>query len=116
MNFEKYNLEQGNIMIAFSDKNISVGTLEIKPKMELTKHNRPVLESLFQLKGKCLMKLFNEDNSIKEIILNEGDSIDIPTYKYHIHSNPFNETSITFWKANGDITEIIDNIRKSNKM
>ena len=116
MNFEKYNLAQGNIMIAFSDKNLSVGTLEIEPNKELAKHNRPVLESLFQLKGKCLMNLFEEDGSIKEVILNEGESIDIPPLKFHIHSNPFDQNSITFWKASGDITEIIDNIRKSSKL
>ncbi len=116
MNFEKYNLAQGNIMIAFSDKNLSVGTLEIKPNQELAKHNRPVLESLFQLKGKCMMKLFEENGSIKETVLNEGESIDIPPLKFHIHSNPFDENSITFWKASGDITEIIENIRKSSEM
>ena len=116
MNFEKYNLSQGNIMIAFSDKNLSVGTLELNPNQELAKHNRPVLESLFQLKGKCMMKLFEEDGSIKEVVLNERESIDIPPLKFHIHSNPFEDNSITFWKASGDITEIIDNIRNSNKM
>ncbi len=116
MNFERYNLAQGNIMIAFSNKNLSVGTLEIEPKKELAKHNRPVLESLFQIKGKCMMKLFGGDGSVKEVVLNEGESIDIPPLKFHIHSNPFDENSITFWKASGDITEIINNIRKSSKL
>ena len=67
MSFEKYNLAQGNIMIAFSDKNLSVGTLTINPNQELAKHNRPVLESLHQIKGKCLLKLFEADDSIKEV-------------------------------------------------
>ena len=116
MNFEKHNLSQGNIMIAFSDKKLSVGTLELNPNQELAKHNRPVLESLFQLKGKCMMKLFEEGGSIKEVVLSEGESIDIPPLKFHIHSNPFEDNSITFWKASGDITEIIDNIRNNNKM
>ena len=116
MSFELYNLPQGKIMIAFSDKNLSVGTLELNPNRELSKHNRPVLESLFQIKGKCLMKLFEEDGSVNEVTLNENDSIDIPPNKYHIHSNPFNEMSITFWKASGDITEIINKIREDNKM
>ena len=116
MKFEKYKLAQGNIMIAFSDKNLSVGTMEIEPNQELAKHNRPVWESLNQIKGKCMMKLFEEDGSIKEIVLNEGESIDIPPLKFHIHSNPFDQNSITFWKANGDITEIIDNIRKNSEM
>jgi len=116
MNFEKYNLTQGNIIIAFSDKNLSVWTLEITKKQELTKHNRPVLEALFQLEGKCVIKLFEEDGSIKEIVLNKWETIDIPPLKFHIHSNPFDEVSITFWKAIWDITEIIDKIRNNHKM
>lgn len=116
MNFESCKIPEGMILIAFSDKNLSVGTLEIDPRKELQKHNRPVLESLFQLKGRCLIKLFNDDGSVEEIILKEGDSIDISPKKYHIHSNPFDDTSLTFWKASGDITDIINNIRNSSKM
>ncbi|MCK5476699.1 MAG: hypothetical protein KAI55_02160 [Candidatus Aenigmarchaeota archaeon] len=116
MNFELYNLPTGNIMIAFSDKNLSVGTLELNPNQELLKHNRPVIESLFQLEGRCVMKFFEEYGDTKEVILNEGDSININPGKYHIHSNPYNEKSITFWKANGDITKIIDNIRNNSRM
>ena len=116
MNFEKYDLEQGNIMIAFSDKNLSVGTLEINSQQELAKHNRPVLESLFQLKGKCTIKLFEEGGTVKDIVLSEGESIDIPPFKFHIHANPFDESSLTFWKASGDITEIINTIRENSKM
>ena len=116
MNFEEYKLNEGKIMIAFSDENLSVGTLELDPKKELPKHNRPVLESLFQIKGKCSMKLFEEDGRVNEVTLNEGDSIDIPPNKYHIHSNPFDELSITFWKASGDITKIINKIRENSKI
>jgi len=116
MTFEKFELEQGNIMIAYSDKNLSVGTLELKPNKELAKHNRPVLESLFQLKGKCVMKLFEEDGSVKKVILNKGESIDIAPLQFHIHSNESDEESITFWKASGDIREIIETIRKSSSL
>ena len=116
MNFDTYKIEQGNIMIAFSDKNLSVGTLTINSKQELSKHNRPVLESLYQIKAKCVMKLFDKDENVKEVILNEGESIDIPPEQYHIHSNPYDETSITFWKANGDITQIIEDIRNGKHM
>ena len=65
MPFEVYDIAQGKIMIAFSDKNLSVGTLHMNPKQELPKHNRPVLESLFQLKGKCVMKLVTHETSMQ---------------------------------------------------
>ena len=98
-------------MIAFSDKKLSVGTLELNPKQELARHNRPVLESLFQLKGSCVMK-FDD----KEVVLKEGETIDIQPNRFHVHSNLSSETSITLWKANGDITKIINSIKKSSEM
>lgn len=116
MNFESYRLPQGKIMIAFSDKRLSVGTLHINSGQALAKHNRPVPESLFQIKGSCVMKLFGEDGSTKDVVLKEGESLDIPPKKFHIHSNPYNEPSITFWKASGDITKILEEIRKNCEM
>jgi len=115
-NFELYKIPQGRIMIAFSDKNLSVGTLELNPKTELSKHNRPVLESLHQLNGKCVIQLFDKQDNSKEIILIKGESIDIEPEQFHIHSNPFNEKSTTFWKASGDISKIIEEIRTNRKM
>jgi len=115
MAFEKYVLPQGNIMIAFSDEKLSVGTLTLNPKQELAKHNRPVLESLFQLKGKCTMKI-EKNGETREIVLNEGESLDIEPGTIHMHTNPFDEESLTFWKANGDIRDIIEAIRETNKM
>lgn len=116
MVFEQYKLAQGKIMIAFSDKTVSIGTLHINPGQELPKHNRPVLESLFQVKGSCIMKLFKEDGLITEVKLDEGDSIDIPPKTFHIHSNPTNDISVTLWNAYGDITKIIESIRKNSEM
>ena len=98
--------------IAHSDKKFSTGTLLINPKAELTKHNRPVLERLLQIFGNCLIKLFDEGD-IKEIVLREGKSLEIPPYQYHIHSNPTNDKSITIWRAEGDITHIIGEIRRT---
>ncbi len=111
MGFERYAIPEGSIMIAFSDQHVSVGYLEINPRQELAKHNRPALESLFQIQGRCAMRLFEDDGSIKEVVLEEGMSIDISPLTFHIHSNPYEEKSITFWKATGDIREIIEKIR-----
>lgn len=116
MAFEVCKIPQGKIMVAFSDKKLSVGTLHLGPRQELQKHNRPVLESLFQIKGTCIMRLFEEDGSTKSVVLKEGESIDISPKKFHIHSNPHDAESITFWKASGDITKIMEDIRKNSEM
>ena len=63
-----------------------------------------------------MIKLFEEDGSVKEVVVNEGESIDIEPGKFHIHCNPFSEDSVTFWKASGDITGIINKIRNNSKM
>ncbi|MFH1029749.1 MAG: hypothetical protein V1770_00640 [bacterium] len=39
--------------------------------------------------------------------------MDIEPNRYHIHFNPTEERSITFWKIIGDITEIINDIRNN---
>ena len=57
------------------------------------------------------MKLFEGEN-IKEVVLKEGESLVIPANRFHIHSNPNNEKSITLWKFEGNVVEIIENIRE----
>jgi len=116
MNFENYRLEQGKIVIAYSDEKISLGYLDIDPGKALSKHNRPCIESLYQIKGTCTMFLFDENDSPKEFVLNEGDQLEIPLGQFHIHSNKGSENSITMWKALGDIRQILDNIRKESKL
>lgn len=100
--------------IAHSDKKLSTGLLLLEPRTELQKHNRPALEQLTQIYGTCTMKLFDK-NKIKKIILKEGDELKVPPNQYHIHSNLTNKKSITMWKAEGDITAIIETIRKTFK-
>ena len=115
MSFEMYELPQGRIGIAYAGEDFSTGYLELEPGKELAKHNRPVLEQLMQIKGTATMIMFEGDDS-KEIVLNVGDKLDIPPKQYHIHANKGTESSITLWKANGDIMEIINAIRKSAEM
>ena len=115
MSFELYNIPQGKIGIAYSGEDFSTGYLELEPGTELAKHNRPVLEQLMQIKGIGKIIVFEGENQ-KEVIMNVGDKLDIPPEQYHIHANRGTESSITLWKANGDITEIIDAIRKNSEM
>lgn len=110
---ETYKLPQGKITISECNKNMSVGSLELNPGQELTKHNRPVNEMLTQLSGTSVMKLFDGDMLIKEVKLKENNTLEIPANQYHIHSNPNKNPSITKWQFQGDIVEIIENIRNS---
>jgi quercetin dioxygenase-like cupin family protein len=107
---EIYELPQGKIAIISSDERLSIGLLELNPKQELPKHNRPVKEALLQVSGSCAMKLFKDSDSVEEVTLKEGKSLEIPANQFHIHSNPTNDKALTLWKFEGNITEIIKDI------
>ena len=92
-----------------------MGLLELNPYQELTKHNRPVREELIQICGTSKIKLFDGEGLEKEVVLHEGKKIVIPARQYHIHSNQENERSITLWQFEGDIVDVIKNIKKSCK-
>ena len=112
--YEIYKLPQGKIIIGSSDKNLSIGLLHLLPQQTLDKHNRPVTEQLVQVSGACVMKLFEGETIVKEVTLNEGDSLVIPANQYHIHSNNTDKPSITLWKFEGDIAEVIKKIKETN--
>ena len=82
--------------------------------VELPKHNRPLaIENLVQVAGTCLMKVFNDDDTVTEHILEVGTTLSMPQGQFHIHANPYTETSYTLFKADGDITAIVENVRQS---
>lgn len=110
---EIFQLPQGKINIDFCDENLSAGSLELNSNQALEKHNRPVDEELMQIHGSCVMKIFNDEKIEKEIVLNEGEKLVIPANQYHIYSNPFNTKSTTSWKFEGNIVDVIKNIRDS---
>ena len=112
---EIYELPQGKIIITFCDENLSIGLLDLNPNQALAKHNRPVDEELVQIHGFCTMELFDGDKLVKEVTLNEGDKLVIPANQFHIHSNPTNGKSVTLWKFQGNIVDVIEDIRNSFK-
>jgi hypothetical protein len=98
-----------------SDKKFSFGLLELNSKKELALHNRPVAEELLQIYGSSVIKIFSNKKE-KNIKLNKNKEIKIPAKQYHVHFNSSTKKSITLWKFNGDITKIINEIRKNNKL
>ncbi len=108
---EAYRLSQGKIFIGHSDKNLSAGYLELNPHQELPKHKRPVDEELIQIEGMSIVRIFRS-HSVGEIILPPAHTTTIPANRPHIHANRTDKKSLTYWRFDGDVTEIINNIRK----
>lgn len=107
---QKVFIPQGTVYLGSSDQKRSVGYLELRPHTSLTLHNRPVIERLVQVENKCEMVIFWDDRKV--ITLNEHDGLVIkPAGTYHIHVNPFNKPSLTYWDFEGDVQEIIKCIR-----
>lgn len=54
------------------------------------------------------------ENKSEIVVLTEKESFIIePANTWHIHVNPFDKISITYWDFDGDIRKIIDDIKKS---
>jgi hypothetical protein len=75
-------------------------------------------ENLLQISGRCQVTLLDEAGNVQDTYdLTPGTSIRMEKGQWHIHANPFTEPSITQFKAEGDITEIVDTMRhKFNRM
>lgn len=112
--FEIWQDPQTKVTFYFShsDENLTTGVMEIPAGAELPKHNRPkAFENLVQVSGKCLMKVFSDNDSFTEHTLEVGDKLHMEKGQYHIHSNPFDKPSYTLFKAEGDITEVMKVLR-----
>lgn len=98
-----------------SDEHFTTGVMIIPPKVELTKHNRPLaFENLLQISGRCEMRLLTEDGILQATHrLDSGDYLHMSKGQWHIHANPFDEISATLFKADGDITTIVQKLRES---
>ena len=114
--FEAYEDPQTNVRLYFSHSSseFTTGVMVIPPGKELPKHNRPLaVENLVQISGKCLMKVFDENDQPTDCVLEVGAELIMPKGQFHIHSNPYQETSCTLFKAEGDITSIVENVRQN---
>lgn len=113
--YEIYKLPQGKIVFSHTAKDLNTGVLCLDPHQELSKHNRPVTEQLLQLSGICVVKLFDDNELSTEVMLNENDALTIPAHQFHIHANPSGHISMTLWKFEGDVTNVMEGIRNNNQ-
>ena len=102
------------LIFSYSDTKLTTGIMIIPPKKALPKHNRPLaIENIVQVSGRCLIKVFSEADKATEHILTPGTSLSMRKGQYHIHSNPYDEPSYTLFKADGDITALVQILRET---
>lgn len=110
---QKVEIEQGAFYLWESTEEKSVWYLELKPHTSLAIHNRiGGIENLTQVDGDCVMIIFDSPSGTNHK-LSQGDKLPIkPEGVWHIHSNPFDDTSLTYWHFEWDIRHVVEAIRK----
>ncbi|HUB94255.1 MAG TPA: hypothetical protein VMB52_07175 [Verrucomicrobiae bacterium] len=105
--------QEARFCFAHVGTDFSTGVLLLKSGAELPKHHRPLAyENLFQIEGRSQVILLSEEGSVEATHdLTPGTSLQMKKGQWHIHSNPFPEPSVTQFKADGDITEIVEQMR-----
>lgn len=99
-----------------SDEKFTTGILVLQPRAALPKHNRPhAIENDVQIGGRCLMTIFNENDTTQEVEIAAGEGVRMQAGQWHIHGNPYDEVSITLFKLEGDISDIMKMLREMNK-
>jgi quercetin dioxygenase-like cupin family protein len=97
-----------------SSTEFTTGVMIIPPNTELPKHNRPLaFENLLQVSGVCTMRVYENDDSENTYTLKPMDTLAMDKGQWHIHANPSQEESYTLFKAVGDITTIVGNLKNS---
>ncbi|HSX35128.1 MAG TPA: hypothetical protein VLF62_05810 [Candidatus Saccharimonadales bacterium] len=113
--FEIWEEPSQEVRFCFShvSKDFSTGVLLMKSDTELPKHNRPLAEeNLLQIEGRCQVTLLGEKGEVEATYdLTPGTSLRMKKGQWHVHANPFPEPSTTQFKAEGDITEIVQTMR-----
>ncbi|GEM_PF-2971032 len=108
---DAYKLPEGILYIARSDQFMSMGFIEIETGQESTKKSRPVAGYFKQFEGSSSFRIFDKNGTIKEINLKKGEILKVDeNHDYIIKST--GDECIIFWKFNGDVSEIIESLRK----
>ena len=112
----KVTSSQGAFYLGESNENYSEGYLELNPQSSLELHFRKEgYENLTQVKGSCVMIIFDKPEGTTYKLDKDDKLMVEPEGVGHIHSNPFDKTSLTHWYFKGDIRKIIEDIRSSTE-
>jgi quercetin dioxygenase-like cupin family protein len=115
--FEVWDDPSGQVRFCFSyaGTDFTTGVMVLRPGAILPKHNRPqACEDLLQLQGACRMTLLDETGAEQAVHeLRPNDSLSMKKGQWHIHANPTSEESFTLFKAEGDISGIVEALRKT---
>lgn len=98
---------------AHAGSDFTTGVLVMKADSELPKHHRPhAEENLLQLSGHSQVTLLDEAGNVQSTHdLTPGTTLHMKKGQWHIHANPYGEPSLTQFKAEGDISEIVAGMR-----
>ena len=115
--FEIWDDPSGIVRFCFShtDEHQTSGVMILAPHTELPQHNRPLaFENLLQVSGTCSMRLVEESGHLQtEYELKPGAGLRMEKGQWHIHANASDEPSVTMFKAEGNIEEVMAKLRQT---
>lgn len=93
----------------------SEGYLELPPGKEMPRYHRPIEERLYQVEGESLVTTFDDSGNPILHQMSRGSELRIPPGTEHIHANPYGHLSMSRWVFEGDVTEIIAELKREAK-
>jgi hypothetical protein len=112
---EHLDLNGPVLHIVSSNRLHSEGYLELAPGREMPRHHRTVEEKLTQVEGESLVTTFDDSGNPILNQMSRSSELRIPPGTEHIHANPYGHASLTKWVFEGDVTEIIAELRREAK-
>ena len=109
---QAYQMPEGLLLIGRSDPFVSQGFFDISPEMTVPKRSRPVDGLFKQITGKAILKVYDGSVVKEEKALEQGQSFRIEANQEYSIANPSQARSVVYWRFDGDITPILDKMRK----
>jgi len=117
--FEIYEMPEGRgqVVVSFTNGEHSIGVMTLNPGQELPVHTRPVDEQLVQLSGLTRLDYYEGDIVVEQVLLYPNETTVVSANRRHSHVNPSGEEpSLIMSRFDGDISEVVTNIRQNKKI
>lgn len=117
--FEVYEMPEGRgqVIVSFSDSELSIGVMTLNPGQQLPQHARPVDEQLIQLSGQTRIDYYDGDAIAETELLEQNGTTIVLADRPHSHVNPSDaEPSMVMSRFDGDFTEVMAGIRQNRRI
>lgn len=106
---DAYEFDGGNLAISELTDVRSSGALTLYAGGSTDRYTRHVSEQLLQVSGSVTLRLFYDEGP-EDVTLEEGDHYVVPAGLEHQFSNDSDDASVTLWRYDGDVLDVMDRL------